>query len=144
MSDNRQEFLETLIRTYVPKDAKMQAKALEAVGLLGMQADRDSARTQALRASPEALTGPKAQKELENLQTVFRKVVGLNIFDTGSEDLVRATWALVHAVVSDERAKVSDGYENSGIHDTPDLDVLTELDSMLEIPGTLSSLLWNR
>jgi hypothetical protein len=142
--DTRQEFLETLIRTYVPKDAKMQAKALEAVGLLAMQAERDTRHHREQSGLPESLQGPRAQKALNHLRASFRKVTGMNIFDTGSEELVRATWNTVRAIVLDERDKVSEGYRNSGIHDTPDLDALTELASMTEMPEGMPNVLWAR
>jgi len=143
MSDSRQEFLARLIKGHVPEGPERD-RALEEVGLMGMQADRDSARIQESRMIPEYLKGPKAAKAVEELQTAFRSATGMNIFDTRSEDLVRATWGVVHAVVTDERNKLSEGYRNTGIHDTPDLDAVTALDEMLEIPGTLGSILWGK
>ncbi len=134
--------LEDLIRAHVPED--LQARALEEAALLRMQAERDTAHHRQQREMPEQFKGPRARKALTDLQTAFKRATGMNIFDQRSEELVRAAWATVHAIVTDVKDKCSESYENSGIYDTPDLDLLTELDDLLEIPGNLNSLLWVR
>lgn len=91
---------------------------------------------------PYALTGKRARSALVTLTVRFRKAVGINVFDRSSEELVRATWALVHAVVADKFDELSELYRNTGADHTPDLDVVTELKSSTEIPEVLGDLLW--
>lgn len=149
MSHNtdKARFLEELIKAHVPNiegGQRIQAQALEAVGLLAMQAERENRRVRESREFSDALKGPKAQQALANLQSAFRQSTGMNVFDTNAESLVRAAWNAARAVVLDERDKVSDSYENSGVMDTPDLDMVSELALMTEIPEALHHFLWSR
>lgn len=91
---------------------------------------------------PVALKGKYARSAFMVLQLRFKKAVGINVFDTQSEDLVRATWALVNAVIADKNEELEDLYRDSGIQDTPDWDVVTELRDRTEVPEDLGALLW--
>lgn len=92
---------------------------------------------------PEGLQGPRATSALTLLQLRFRKAVGINVFDTAAEELVRATWSLVHCIVRDEKDRLREEYRNSGIFDTPDLDTATKLADDTRIPPMLHALLWD-
>jgi hypothetical protein len=90
------------------------------------------------------LQGPRASRALAVLRANYQNAVGLNIFDSKVEQTVRMALRLALAIVQDEQEKLSEGYRNSGVMDTPDLDAVTEIADMLEIPEPLSALLWGR
>lgn len=91
---------------------------------------------------PYPLTRTHARNALLVLQHRFRQAVGINVFDTKSEELVRATWGLVAAIVADKNEELDDLYRNSGADSTPDWDAVSELKDHTEIPQELSALLW--
>lgn len=91
---------------------------------------------------PEGLRGPLARTALTILQLRFRKAVGMNVFDMQTEEIVRATWNLVSAIVQDQRDEVSESYRNSGADSTPDWDALDTAVDRLETPESLRALLW--
>ncbi len=91
---------------------------------------------------PEGLRGPLARTALTILQLRFRKAVGMNVFDMQTEEIVRATWNLVSAIVQDKNEELEDVYRNSGAGSTPDWDVVTELVDRTETPESLHALLW--
>jgi len=90
---------------------------------------------------PWALTGKYAKSAFIALQIRFRKAVGINVFDTQTEEIVRATWSLVTAIIADKYAELEDLYTNSGTGSTPDWDAVTDLMERTEIPEDLHALL---
>lgn len=91
---------------------------------------------------PYALTRTHARNALLVLQHRFRKAVGINVFDTTTEEIVRATWNLVAAIVADKYEELEELYTNSGTGSTPDWDAVSELRDQTEIPEILHALLW--
>lgn len=91
---------------------------------------------------PSALRGKHASTAWGILKVRFRRALGVNIFNNSHEDMVRDTWTLVRAIIVDKNAELEEQYANSGIHDTPDWDAVTDLLERTEIPEDLTDLLW--